>query len=133
MTYPNRTQAQGASHSFLEFLEKLSNNEIDENFTLNLINNPSKDNNFYFSIGERWCSVSDLLKCNSHARDLFRQYACEQIDPDFSFSTGNLKAQYIPDEDFINDGSAIILYSLVGSTWSHTVHVNNQLKDWLEK
>ncbi len=32
------------------------------------------------------------------------------------------------DEDSINDGSAIVIFSLVGSQWLHTVRIANQNK-----
>ena len=41
-------------------------------------------------------------------------------------STCNLKAHYVLDEDFINNGTAFVLFALVGSDWTHVVRVNNQ-------
>ncbi len=47
-------------------------------------------------------------------RRLVNQFTFKVRDKNFSFSAGNLKAQYIPNEDFVDNGSAFI-YSLVGS------------------
>jgi hypothetical protein len=92
---------------------------------------PNAADNVYLAIGDRWCSVEQLLSDDVEATSLLHQFAFHRLDPDFAFSACNLKAQYIPDEDFINDGSAIILYSLTGGTWSHAIRVKNQLSNWM--
>ncbi len=93
---------------FQDFLEDLANDKIIPDFTDLLVTTPNETDNDYFSIGDRWCSVYELLKDSSEARELLRKFAFQNLDPDFSFSDGNLKAQFIPDEDFINNGSAIV-------------------------
>ncbi len=52
--------------------------------------------------------------------------------------SGNLKAHYVLDEDFINNGSAIVLFALVGSDWTRLVRVKDQnqftsAEVWLEE
>jgi hypothetical protein len=89
---------------------------------------PIEDND-YFSIGERWCNVDGLLKDNKEIKQLLNQFA-EGRDSKFTFSVGNLKAQYIPNEDFVDNGSAFIIYSLVGTKWNHVVWVKDDLTVW---
>ena len=116
--------------SFLEFLKQLSNNKLEPNFIEMLITLPNDSCNDYWMIGDRWCSVEGLLANNRSSLELLHQYAFKEFDPTFSFSACNLKAQYIPDEEFINNGSAIIIYSIVGSEWRHTIRVGDQLSLW---
>jgi hypothetical protein len=70
--------------------------------------------------------VEELLVDASDSKALLKKYAFHGLDPNISFSSGNLKAQYIPDEDFINDGSAVVLFAIVGSQWIHCVRINRQ-------
>lgn len=121
-----------ACFNFIEFLELLSSNQLIKDFTKLMITTPSLEENGYFHIGDRWCGIDDLLKDNKEIRHLFNQFAFEARDKNFSFSPGNLKAQYIPNEDFVDNGSAFIIYSLVGSKWNHVVWVKNDLPVWNE-
>lgn len=116
--------------SFLEFLKQLSNSELEPSFIEMLISKPSSSYNDYLAIGDRWCTVEDILPKNSTSSKLLQNYAFDRLDPTIWFSACNLKAQYIPDEDFINNGSAIILYSLVGSEWLHSIRVSDQYSLW---
>lgn len=70
----------------------------------------------------RWASVEELLRDSDRAS--LHEIAFKS--PRGGFSSGNLKAHYVLDEDFINDGTALILFSLVGSDWSFVVRVINQ-------
>ena len=115
---------------FIEFLELLSSNELITDFTSQLILLPSPEENYLISIGDRWCSVKTILKKDLKAIKLLDSFAFDEVDPNFSFSSGNLKAMYLPDEDFINGGSAIIIFTIVGSTWRHIISLDNQLSLW---
>tara|TARA_R110000772_G_scaffold190703_1_gene301487 strand:- start:242 stop:655 length:414 start_codon:yes stop_codon:yes gene_type:complete len=119
-------------YDFIEFLELLSSNQLINDFTKRLMITPNIEENIYFNIGDRWCGIDDLLKDNEEIRHLLNQFAFKARDKNFSFSAGNLKAQYIPNEDFVDNGSAFIIYSLVGSNWKHVVWVNNDLAVWNE-
>ena len=80
------------------------------------------------SIGDRWCSVNHLLSGNAESTHLFNKFAFNGLDSKYSFSACNLKAIYILDEDFIDNGSALVLFSLVGSKWNHVVRVTDQIE-----
>lgn len=70
----------------------------------------------------RWLSVEECLsepKLNELQNIAFNS-------PGGGFSPGNLKAHYVLDEDFIDGGSALIVFALVGSTWNHVVRVREQ-------
>ncbi|CEO38572.1 hypothetical protein [Photobacterium kishitanii] len=112
--------------TFIEFLETLANDALDHRFIERLITTPTAQDNHYFHQGDRWCCVEDLLVDLSDAKKLLRKYAIHGIDPSISFSSGNLKAQYIPDEDFINDGCAVVVFAIVGSQWIHCVRLSGQ-------
>ncbi|MCG9691296.1 hypothetical protein L1D55_05915 [Vibrio sp. Isolate22] len=112
---------------FTGFLDALAEGEIEPSFVRNLITMLDEEYN-YIKLGGRWCSVDEVLPEGSVAKNLLRKYAFYNLDPEYAFSSGNLKAQYIPDEDFINDGTAIIIFSLVGSQWLHTVRISNQIE-----
>lgn len=112
--------------TFIEFLEALANNTLDHTFTEKLIITPTPKDNYYYHQGDRWCCVEEVLSDSNDAKELLRKYAFNQLDPNISFSTGNLKAQYIPDEDFIYDGSAVVIFAIVGSSWIHCVHISGQ-------
>jgi len=115
---------------FKEFLELLSSNQLINDFTTRMITSPNIEDNGYFDIGDRWCGVIDLIKDNHEVVSLLKQFSFEGRDKNFSFSAGNLKAQYIPNEDFIDNGSAFIIYSLVGIKWNHVVWVKNDIEVW---
>ncbi len=117
---------------FIEFLELLSSNQLIGDFTKRMITMPNIEENGYFGIGDRWCGVEDLLKGNKEIIHLLNQFACEARDKNFSFSACDLKCQYIPNEDFVDNGSAFIIYSLVGDKWNHVVWVKNDLVVWNE-
>lgn len=116
--------------TFLDFLDLLAEDKLIPEFTEELIQTPNPENNYYYSMGNRWCTVEDILKRYEDVNSLLTQFSFKGADPEFSFSSGNLKASYLPDEDFINDGSAIVIFSLVGSDWLHTVRLKNQLPLW---
>ena len=65
---------------FLSFLTKFVFDEIDENFTINLIELPNPEDDFYHHIGSRWCSVERLLKKESDGYRLLIAYACRGKD-----------------------------------------------------
>ncbi|NMO71866.1 hypothetical protein [Vibrio breoganii] len=114
--------------TFTEFLDALANDILESSFTERLITTPTPYDNHYYNQGDRWCGVEGLLADSHDTKELLRKYAFHGLDPNFSFSSGNLKAQYIPDEGFINDGSAIIIFAIVGSQWMHCVRLKGQSK-----
>lgn len=69
----------------------------------------------------RWSSVADSLLERDRV-ELNRIAFESSID----FSSCNLKAHYVLDEDFINGGTAFVLFALVGSDWTYVVRVNEQ-------
>ena len=70
----------------------------------------------------RWLSVT---KCLSEAeRREFEQIAFKSALG--GFGSCNFKAHYVLDEDFIDGGSALIVFALVGSTWNHVIRVREQ-------
>lgn len=119
-------------YDFIEFLELLSSNQLIGDFTKRMMATPNFEVNGYFNIGDRWCGVKELLKDNKQISYLLDQFAFEAKDNNFSFSADNLKCQYIPNEDFVDNGSAFIIYSLVGDKWNHVVRVKNDLAVWNE-
>jgi hypothetical protein len=116
--------------TFLEFLNLLAEDKLIPRFTEELLQTPNPEDNYYYSMGDRWCTVEDILKKYEDVNFLLNKFSFKGLDPKSSFSSGNLKASYLPDEDFINYGSAIIIFSLVGSNWLHTVRLKNQLPLW---
>lgn len=83
---------------------------------------------------ERWISVEDLLDAGQKA--LLDEIAFQSSEG--GFSSGNLKVHYVLDEDFIDGGSAIAMFSLVGSTWVWVLRLKNQndfisASDWLSE
>lgn len=92
---------------------------------LNELCRRSDDNSFVFALahsGARWSTVIDLL--SDKQRDTIDKIAFKSKNG--GFSPANLKVHYVLDEDFINGGSAIVLFSIVGSEWTHLVHVADQ-------
>lgn len=88
---------------------------------------PEQDNDFIIKLAQsrtRWASVSDLLLVPQ--KEALDQIGFRPLQKGDGFSPGNLKAHYVLDEEFINNGSAIILFSLVGAQWTHVVHVEDQ-------
>ncbi|MCG9110696.1 hypothetical protein [Laribacter hongkongensis] len=70
----------------------------------------------------RWISVEEFLSAADRLE--LRRIAFESRAG--GFSAGNLKTHYVLDEDFINNGTAFVLFSLVGSDWTYVIRVNNQ-------
>lgn len=85
----------------------------------------NEDGSFVWQLAKtvtQWSSVDSLLTEMDRA-ELHRIAFRSSHE---GFSVGNLKAHYVLDEDFINDGSAYILFALVGSTWTHVISVSDQ-------
>jgi hypothetical protein len=116
---------------FTDFLGSLLNTERYRHLAVSLRQKP-KD--LIYANGP-WHSIDELLAEYPKERKLLNEYACYNKDEEFGgFSPANLKACYIVDEDFINNGRAFILFNLVGSNWTHVGHLNDQAKFWkLEK
>jgi len=72
----------------------------------------------------RWSAVEHFIGETEKAE--LREIAFRPRVPGDGFSPCNLKAHYVLDEDFINNGSAIVLFSLVGARWTHVEYVSNQ-------
>lgn len=70
----------------------------------------------------RWLSVEE---CLSEPKRKELQDIAFNSSVGF-FSSCNLKAHYVLDEDFIDGGSALIVFALVGSTWNHVIRVREQ-------
>ena len=84
---------------------------------------------------ERWLTVSNLLS-DQQVTTLDR-IGFSPLQKCDGFSPCNLKAHYVLDKDFIKNGSAIVVFSLVGSLWTHVVHLKDQndftpAEKWLE-
>lgn len=71
---------------------------------------------------DRWSTVQDLIT----ETDLEELQRIAFRSRQGGFSPGNLKAHYVLDEDFINDGTAFILFALVGSRWTHVISIRDQ-------
>lgn len=67
----------------------------------------------------RWSSVSGLLR----GADLA---AFDQLAYAEGISACNLKAHYVLDEDFVDGGTAFVVFALVGSAWVHVVRLKGQ-------
>lgn len=79
----------------------------------------------------QWHSVVDILTPYPNATAALKGYAFREWDKKFGgFSDGNLKVCYIPDEDFINDGRAFVLFNLIASNWTFVTSVDNQKQYW---
>jgi hypothetical protein len=70
----------------------------------------------------RWSSVEDSLSAEDRL-ELHRIAFESRVG---GFSACNLKAHYVLDEDFINGGTAFVLFALVGIDWTLVVRVNEQ-------
>lgn len=70
-----------------------------------------------------WTSVAGALP-QEQLRPLER--LASSVGVGSFFSAGNLKAHYVLDEDFVDGGSAFVLFALVGSTWTHVARVTGQ-------
>ena len=83
---------------------------------------------------ERWASVENLLDAGQRA--LLDKIAFQSSEG--GFSSCNLKVHYVLDEDFIDGGSALALFSLIGSPWVWILRLKNQhdfipTSDWLDE
>lgn len=67
----------------------------------------------------RWSGVPELLRGSDLA-------ALEGLAYTEGFSPGNLKAHYVLDEDFVDGGTAFVVFALVGSAWVHVVRLSGQ-------
>ena len=67
----------------------------------------------------RWSSVVDLLRETELA-------ALERLAFSEGLSPSNLKAHYLLDEDFVDGGTAFVVFALVGSTWVQAVRLKGQ-------
>ena len=84
---------------------------------------------------ETWASVRGPL--SDDKADTLDRIGFSPLRKSDGFSPGNLKAHYVLDEDFVNNGSAIVAFALVGSQWTHVIHLGNQndftpAEKWLE-
>ena len=111
---------------FTEFLDCLLFDDAYPDFVDGLRNPPH--DRFYEN--DLWHSVSHLLQPYPDALTALNAYAFLGRDSKFSFSVGNLKACYIQDEDFINNGRSFILFNLVATTWFHVGLVGKQIGFW---
>jgi hypothetical protein len=113
--------------TFAQFLDTLVTDEAHSGIVAALRERPR--DGFYKDM--RWHALEPILASFPAALDALRGFALERWDPDFgSFTSCNLKAQYIPDEDFVNGGRAFVLFNLVASNWTHVSQVANQAADW---
>jgi hypothetical protein len=78
----------------------------------------------------RWSSVAGLLQGSELA-------ALERLAYAEGLSPSNLKAHYVLDEDFVDGGTAFVVFALVGSAWVHVVRLKGQtavvpVEAWLD-
>lgn len=121
----DHSYGQGQLMELRRFLHALCSVEGNDGFVFRLVQETS-----------RWSSVEDLL--GEAAKDKLHELAFRPSISGDGFSACNLKAHYVLDEDFIDNGSAIILFSLVGALWTHVEHVSDQnefttAEMWLEE
>jgi hypothetical protein len=67
----------------------------------------------------RWSVVAELLSASQRA-NLERLAYSEGISP------CNLKEHYVLDEDFVDGGTAFVVFALVGLNWVHVVRLKGQ-------
>ncbi|MNC48166.1 hypothetical protein D3C75_972650 [compost metagenome] len=111
MIVPHDTNGTDAIALLMDFLTGLCSNNEDGGFVWQLAKAVT-----------RWSLVDRLLT----EMDRAELHCIAFSSGHEGFSAGNLKAHYVLDEDFINDGSAYILFALVGSTWTHVISVSDQ-------
>ena len=75
---------------------------------------------------EEWLTLQDILNKGTEEYGVLEGFAFHNKDPNMFFSCGDLKVHYIFDEDFVNDGSAVLIFNLVASRWLHHVWLANQ-------
>lgn len=80
-----------------------------------------------------WLSVEEILGRSSEAGRILNDLAFERSDTSFSFSPCNLKVRYLFDEDFVNEGSALLVFNLVATRWVHLVWLSNQNEEIFEE
>jgi hypothetical protein len=113
--------------TFVHFLDALVSDDAYAGVVAALREVPMDD----FHEDMRWHAVEPLLADIPAGLEALRGFAAEDWDPAFGpFSAGNLKARYIPDEEFVNGGRAFVLFNLVASNWTHVSHVANQAAHW---
>ncbi len=112
--------------SFESFLDSLLSDKNYFGFVAALRQSPTEK---YYK-KNIWHGVEDLLKPFPNATKALHGYAYHQWDEDISFSSGNLKACYIIDEDFINGGRAFVLFNLVATDWLYVGQINEQNTYW---
>lgn len=112
---------------FTAFLDKLLN-DAEYASVVRTLSRPVED---AFYEGANWYGLEELLKSFPEATQALRGFAFEGWDVDVGgFSSGNLKACYVPDEDFVNGGRAFVLFNLVASNWTYVGQAANQLELW---
>jgi hypothetical protein len=113
--------------TFVQFLDALVTDDVYTSVVAALREVPKDD----FYEDTRWYAVEPILADLPAGLEALRGFAFEGWDPAFgSFSACNLKARYIPDEEFVNGGRAFVLFNLVASSWTHVSHVANQAAHW---
>lgn len=124
MTQPENPHRQ---HTFVQFLDALVADDAYSSVVAALREAPEDD--FYEDM--RWHAVEPILAMIPEGLEALRGFAVEGWDPAFGpFSACNVKARYIPDEDFVNGGRAFVLFTLVASNWTHVSHVAHQAAHW---
>ena len=112
--------------SLEEFLDHLVTDPVYQGFLNSLQSDP--EGRFYRR--DYFHGVKDSLKNYPYALKALNAYGFDNWDKSIAFTPGNLKAVYLIDEDFINDGRAFVLFNLVGSTWTYVATANNQVESW---
>lgn len=74
-----------------------------------------------------WIGVEAALGSETEAGMMLHELAFERMDTPV-FSACNLKVRYLFDEDFVNDGSALLVFNLVATPWVHLVWLRDQNK-----
>lgn len=116
-----------ANQSFTEFLDRLLS-EDQYSGVVEKLRTPVLDS---FYVGMNWHSIEELLESFPDTLALLHGFAFQIWDSSMGgFSPCNLKACYVPDEDFVNGGRAFVLFNLVASSWTYIGQVNNQLNFW---
>jgi hypothetical protein len=77
---------------------------------------------------QEWLTVERVLGKGTEGYEVLQDFAFRNRDPKIFFSACNLKVHYVFDEDFVNDGSAILIFNLVASRWLHYVWLTDQNK-----
>jgi len=113
--------------TFVQFLDALVSDDAYASVVAALRELPLDD----FDEEMRWHAVEPILANLPAGLEALRGFAFEDWDPAFGpFSACNLQARYIPDEEFVNEGRAFVLFNLVASNWTHVSHVANQAAHW---